>query len=143
MVKAHAPRILVVDDDLSAALRCTYALLDAEFEVDLATTRADALHLLAERRYAAHVIDLVMPDLAGYQLIHTVRTAAPGAALVVMGDDPEPSALRPEPDAYLARPFSPVALLDAVSRALVHARRRATSPGADLDHHRSSDRAAR
>ncbi|HVE86103.1 MAG TPA: response regulator [Myxococcales bacterium] len=125
MVKALAPRILVVDDDLSAALHCTYALLDAGFEVDIATTRSDAVRLLLERRYAAAVVDLVMPDLGGREVCRAVHALAPAAALVVMGEDPESVARALEPDDYLRRPFTDLGLLDAVARALGRARGRA------------------
>jgi len=130
MVKAEVPRILVVDDDLSAALACTYTLLEAGFEVDIATTRTDALRLLGEHRYAAALVDLVMPDLGGRQVSRDVRALAPEAALIVVGEDPEPVARPLEPDHYLRRPFSAVGLLDAVARALGRARGRTSGfPG--------------
>lgn len=135
MVKGLPPRILVVDDDLSAALQCTYALLDAGFEVDMATTRSDAVRLLAERSYVAFVVDLVMPDLGGRLVIHAIRAVAPQAALVVMGDDPESEARALEPDDYLRRPFGPSGLLDAVARALGRSRGRSAAqpPGRSFD----------
>lgn len=139
MVKPLAPRILVVDDDLSAALRCTYALLDACFEVDIATTSGDALRLLSERRYVASVVDLVMPDLGGREVMRTVQMLAPDAALVVVGDDPE-SVVRPlAPDGYLHRPFAPDELLEALALAMASARGRMAAVPDD----RSSAAAAR
>ncbi|HYV48162.1 MAG TPA: response regulator [Myxococcaceae bacterium] len=122
MVKPLALHILVVDDDLSAALRCTYSLLDAGFEVDIATTSGDALRLLSERRYIAAVVDLVMPDLAGRQVSLAVRALSPDAALVVVGEDPESVARPLAPDHYLHRPFAPDDLLEALSLALTEAR---------------------
>jgi len=124
MVKAEVPRILVVDDDLSAALASTYALLDAGFEVDIATTRTDALRLLGEHHYAASLVDLVMPDLGGRLVSRDVRVLAPEAALIVVGEDPEPVARSLEPDHYLHRPFSALGLLEAVAQALRRARER-------------------
>lgn len=139
MVKPLAPRILVVDDDLSAALRCTYALLDACFEVDIATTSGDALRLLCERHYVASVVDLVMPDLGGREVMRTVQTVAPDAALVVVGDDPE-AVVRPlAPDHYLRRPFAPDDLLESLTLAMASARRRTAAMRDD----RSSAAAAR
>ncbi|HEY8208210.1 MAG TPA: response regulator [Myxococcaceae bacterium] len=113
-----------MDDDLSAALRCTYSILDAGFEVDIATTSGDALRLLWERRYVASVVDLVMPDMGGREVIRTLRSVAPDAALVVVGDDPE-SVVRPlAPDHYLRRPFAPDELLEALALAMASARGR-------------------
>jgi DNA-binding response OmpR family regulator len=144
MVKTLAPRILVVDDDLSAALRCTYSLLDAGFEVDIATTSGDAVRLLWERRYVAAVVDLVMPDLGGREVIRTVRALAPETALVVVGDDPE-SVVRPlRPDHYLLKPFALDDLSAALAQAMVSARgRMATSAMAGDREDRSSAVAAR
>jgi len=122
VAKTLPPRLLVVDDDLSAALRCTYSLLDAGFEVDIATTSADALRLLSERRYVAAVVDLVMPDLGGHQVGLAVRALSPDAALVVVGEDPEPVARSLAPDHSLRRPFGPDELIEALSLALAAAR---------------------
>jgi DNA-binding response OmpR family regulator len=127
MVKAESPRILVVDDDLSAALGCTYLLLDAGFEVDIATTPSDALRLLVERLYVAALVDLVMPDLGGRQVCRAVHALAPESALIVAGEDPESVARPLEPDQYLHRPFTPGELLEAVAKALARARGRTAS----------------
>jgi DNA-binding response OmpR family regulator len=138
--KTLAPRLLVVDDDLSAALRCTYSLLDAGFEVDIATTSGDALRLLTEHRYVAAVVDLVMPDLGGRQVSRAVRALSPDAALVVVGEDLE-SVVHPlAPDHYLRRPFAPDHLLEALTLAMARARARMFAAN---DGDRSSIAAAR
>ena len=140
MFTTLAPRILVVDDDLSEALRCTYPLLDAGFEVDIATTSTDALRLLSERRYIAAVVDLVMPDQGGRQVSRAVRVLSPDAALVVVGEDPESVVRSLAPDHYLRRPFSPGDLLEALSLAMSGARARMAAANGD---DRSSAAAAR
>src|SRR5262245_33996824 len=129
MVKVEAPpRILVVDDELSAALSNTYVLLDAGYEADMATTSEDALRLLHQHRYAACVVDLVMPELGGIRVCRAVRAMAPDSALVVVDTDPE-AVVRPlELDHYLRRPFSAVGLLEAVTKALGRSRDRMASP---------------
>jgi CheY-like chemotaxis protein len=113
-------RILVVDD--TETMR---TLLSAFFEslghevVTLASGR-DVLAELGRGRFDIVFTDVAMPDFSGWQVLRTVRAAAPGTPVVLvsgydLGDDRRGE----RPDAVLEKPFTLERIrqvLDAVAR---------------------------
>ncbi len=81
--RQNALPILIVDDDeptqnlLRAVLRrCGYAS-------DLASNGRDAIVLLQAKRYAAVVLDMMMPDVGGSQVIAFLSTASPAVPVII------------------------------------------------------------
>lgn len=66
-------KVLIVDDDESIIRLICRAL--EEREIDCATARngVDALQQMAIERYAVVILDLVMPNLSGVELIERMR----------------------------------------------------------------------
>ena len=97
--------------------------LEAEgFAVDVATTGTDGLHLAREVDYDAIVLDLMLPELNGYQVCQTLRDDGNWTPILMLtakqGDLDEAEGLETGADDYLTKPFSFVVLV-ARLRALL------------------------
>lgn len=107
---ARAGRILVVDDEpnicalLSATLRLT------GFEVRIATGGRDALIAAAEYEPDLVVLDVMLPDLDGFQVAQRLRSSGFGVPVLFLTarDSVEDriSGLTVGGDDYVAKPFS-------------------------------------
>jgi DNA-binding response OmpR family regulator len=77
-------RILIADDD--AAIRRLLAALSrrAGFEVDVATNGAEALALMAEHRYSVVLLDLMMSNVSGYDVIQELKKRAIRPPIIVV-----------------------------------------------------------
>jgi two-component system response regulator HydG len=116
------PRILVVDDELSARSGLSKLLEQEGYQVEAAADGALALEAVAERPPALIITDLKMPNMDGLQLIAKVREQYPGIPLVVataFGDvSSAVQAMRAGAEDYLTKPIEFDALLLLVERAL-------------------------
>src|SRR5438132_1469773 len=67
-------RVLVVDDE-PAIRESLHALLTLEggYTVDLAESGTDGLHKLHNRAYDLVLLDLMMPDMSGMDVLREVR----------------------------------------------------------------------
>jgi CheY-like chemotaxis protein len=115
-------RILLVEDH--AVVRELYAtiLSGAGYDVTLAADGLEAWERLSAQPYDLLVTDHAMPNLTGVELLRRVREEKKDLpAIMVSGDMPTHEPDLPslvEPGGLLAKPFTPVALLKAVSSAL-------------------------
>jgi YesN/AraC family two-component response regulator len=126
------PHILIVDDDpsireaLAAALQGTYV-------VHAAATGAEACTLLRRHPVAAIVLDAVLGDEHGLDLVERFRKLSPAAILVLTGHSTEAlaiRALRAKVDDYLRNPVNLKELRAALAR-LVHQNGRLPDPVAE------------
>lgn len=76
--------VLVVDDDLGVCQSLAELLRYQGCEVGLATSAANALRLLAERRFDLVVSDVVMPDMDGYDLYMELKGRSPDLPVILM-----------------------------------------------------------
>jgi signal transduction histidine kinase/ActR/RegA family two-component response regulator len=70
---SDAMAILVVDDNVDAAETLQALLALHGFEAGVAHTGAAAITLLAQRRYAAVLLDIGLPDMSGYEVAAASR----------------------------------------------------------------------
>ena len=106
-------RVLVVDDESSVVLLCDYVLGDAGYEVECATRAEDAIQLIQSKKYDVYLIDLVMPEGGGLQVIRAARQASGKTPLVVMTAEPEHLVpARAGMDFYLHKPFAGLQALE-------------------------------
>jgi two-component system catabolic regulation response regulator CreB len=114
-------RILVVEDEPAIAESLAYALRRDGFAVTVAGTLGDARAAIDEADLV--VLDLMLPDGSGFELVGAARRAAQAPAVIVLssrdGEADRVAALETGADDYVTKPFSPrevVARVRAVLR---------------------------
>ncbi len=123
-----APRILMIDDDTSLSGMVAQYLGTRGLEVVTASDAATGLSELGRGRFDALVLDLMLPDLDGFEVCRSVRASSdlPILMLTARGDeDDRIVGLELGADDYLPKPFNPRELL-ARLRAILR-RQRPTS----------------
>ncbi|MEV8509232.1 response regulator transcription factor [Actinoplanes sp. NPDC051475] len=115
-------RILVVEDERAMAGAICRGLEAHGFTVDLVHDGRAALDYAAQQRYAAIVLDLMLPGLNGYRVCAELRRLGDTTPVLVLtakdGEYDEAEALDTGADDYLRKPFSYVVLV-ARLRALL------------------------
>jgi DNA-binding response OmpR family regulator len=113
-------RVLVVDDDdLTRDIVATILDLE-EYEVETAPDGRAGLAVLRERRPDVIVLDVMMPGIDGFEVCKRIKgdpeTAEIPVILLTARDTVEDRRLGEEAgcDAYLTKPFSPLALIERI-----------------------------
>jgi RNA polymerase sigma factor (sigma-70 family) len=116
--------ILVVDDHASFRGLVATLLAQAGYEVREASNAGEALDLAASERPALVLLDVVLPDLSGYELCQMLRERF-GESLPIIfvsGSRTEPldsvAGLLVGADDYIIKPFVPEDLIARVRRAV-------------------------
>jgi type IV pilus assembly protein PilB len=113
------PRLLVVDDDPSVRAYVATAL-SGTVDVDAVGTAGEGLDRAAAGRYDGVLIDQVLPDLTGIEMIRLLRSEVKTAALPLMlftgaaRDGIESEARNAGADDYLTKPVEPLLLEERV-----------------------------
>lgn len=129
----HTPRILLVDDEQSITDFVGYALKKNDFAVDIAANGNDALKLDSENVYDLYILDIMLPEMDGYELCRRIRAHSSAPVLFLSARDKEIDkvvGLELGADDYLAKPFGIRELL-----ARVHALLRRVSLDNGEDQH--------
>lgn len=79
-----AGAVLVVDDDPSLAASLRAALASREVVLDSATDAATAIALLDRGGYCGVVLDLILPDGNGFDVLRHIERNAIGVSIVVV-----------------------------------------------------------
>jgi len=121
-------RILVVEDDLRLGRFLADLLRRQGYQAETATTGAQALE--AAETFQPHllILDLVLPDISGLEVLERVHRGGKVPVLVLSGRGEEAlkvRALDMGADDYLTKPFSPAELLARIRAVL---RRAETTP---------------
>ena len=66
--------VLVIEDDRGDRRWLTSTLESAGYAVESAATGAEALRLLKQRPFAAITLDLMLPDMSGWEVLRQART---------------------------------------------------------------------
>jgi PAS domain S-box-containing protein len=121
----HPACILLVDDDTNLRFASSRLLRDAGYKVLDASTGGDGLQLACEQKPDLILLDVVLPDMDGLEVLRRIKADADLAhSHVVMlsdfrtGSDDQTSALEAGADAYLPRPISNRQFLTRVQSVL-------------------------
>jgi DNA-binding response OmpR family regulator len=122
------PKILVVEDEPAIAESLAYSLRRDGFTVTVAASLAAAEKEAHEGGTDLVVLDLMLPDGSGFDLIGQIRRRGQGTAIIVLssrdGEADRVAALETGADDYVTKPFSPreiVARVRAVLRRVAPA----------------------
>ncbi len=133
----HTYRLLAVDDEPDI-LRTNRKYLEARgYEVDAAVSAGAALELLQKNSYDCILLDVLLPDMNGFELCRRVRelTSAPLLFLSCMDDEEDKiRGLMAGGDDYITKPYS---LKELAARVYAQVRR-SVMKGFTIDHHRQS-----
>ena len=115
-----AKRILVVDDD-GSILRLVATILRREFgQVDTAKGGAEALSKIELTRYDVIVLDLMMPEVSGYDVLRAIHLREPEAPCVVVMSAASSfhiaNAINPNVFATVSKPFDNAHLIETVRK---------------------------
>ena len=125
-------RVLIVDDDRKLATMLVDYLRPRGLEAEIAGDAGPGLASLARRSYDLVVLDVMLPDLDGFEVCRRIRAGSDVPILMLTArGDPEDRVVGLEigADDYLAKPFDPRELL-ARLRALLRRRRADLVPSA-------------
>lgn len=124
-----AQRILVVEDDTSAAEFIAAGLRQEGHSVERAATGPDALYLATRERFDAIVLDRNLPQLDGLSVLRSLRAAQVDVPVIILSAlahaDERVNGLKAGADDYLAKPFS---MSELIIRLEILGRRHGTRP---------------
>jgi DNA-binding response OmpR family regulator len=130
-------RILIVDDEPKIRSFIGRALAAAGYATELADSGAEGLRRALQSRYDLVILDLVMPDLDGRQVLRKLLAGHPEQAVIVLSCVADVAAkvdcLERGAHDYLTKPFSLAELLARVRvqlRGEAHAQAEARAPSA-------------
>ena len=121
-MKQNFKTVLVVDDDKSILRTFTRILQRAGYSTETAKNGKEALDKIQARNYDAALIDVVLGDSNGLDLLPKIEENSPKTVkIVVTGSDStekRDEACRNGADAYLTKPVNPEVLLDVFAEKL-------------------------
>src|ERR1700689_2485808 len=130
-----ADRLLIIDDDARLAAMVSDYLTAAGFVVERRFTGRDGLAALERMAFDAVILDVMLPDIDGFEVCRAIRMRAqtPILMLTARGEEMDRIiGLEIGADDYLPKPFSPREL-QARIRAILRRGRIADAPeGAPL-----------
>lgn len=121
-------RILVVDDEKTIADLVAIYLRAEEYEVTVCYTGADAVAKIVAQEYDLAVLDIMLPDVDGFELLRTIRDRHTYPVIMLTARDSQNDkieGLAEGADDYVVKPFRPLELVARVKAQL----RRYTSYG--------------
>ena len=115
--------VLVIDDEEPIRRLASHVLALVGYEVECAADGAEAVERFTARpdAYACVVLDMTMPKLSGAETFAALRQVRPRLPVVLSSGYAEQEAARrfgADPTGFLAKPWSPDALIEAVARAI-------------------------
>jgi CheY-like chemotaxis protein len=112
-------RILIVDDEPGVRLLCVRSL-QTHYDVIPVESADQAIARFETAHPDLLVCDIVLPGMSGLQLVARFRAILPALPVLIITGKASGDLLAPEEDktAFLAKPFTPDQLLDAVSALL-------------------------
>ena len=85
-------RVLLVEDDVTAARGIAMMLKSGGIIVDSTDTGEEALELLRHYDYDVVVLDLMLPDMEGYEVVRRMRAARQETPVLILSGLSRPAA---------------------------------------------------
>jgi len=125
--------VMIVDDEPGILTSLSGVLADEGYETVCADSGERALELYHERRPAVVLLDIWLPDRDGLETLQALRTADPGAAVVMMSGHGTAAtavkAIKMGAVDYVEKPLSYSQAVGAVEAALEFRRALESDPG--------------
>ena len=111
-------RVLLVEDDIATANGVTLMLKSGGAVVDTADTGEEALELVKHYEYDIMVLDIMLPDMEGYDVVRRMRSARMTIPVLILSGLASPQAkvkgLGLGADDFISKPFDRQELLARV-----------------------------
>lgn len=117
-------KILIVDDELSILVPIKFLLEQNDFSVALAQSGKDAFDKIHESKPDLILLDIMLPDLDGYEIFQAIRENHDWDTIKVIyltaknRDVDIAKGLNLGVDAYVTKPFTNAELLEKVNHLL-------------------------
>ncbi|WP_136795981.1 response regulator [Desulfosediminicola ganghwensis] len=116
------PNILVVDDEPRIREACSLILQTMGFEVQAAADGAEGLKLIEDHHFDILLLDLVMPNMSGFELLSRVRDIDPDTVVIVITGyatlEHSIEAMKKGAFDFIPKPFTPDQLKAVVTKSL-------------------------
>lgn len=116
------PTVLVIDDEESIRKLLTTILKEKDYEVDSVENAGGALKKTDEKFYNVLLIDIVLPDMSGVELLPKIRETKPRMRRIIMTGNPSlqnaVEALNRGADAYIMKPLDIEKMLATIAEQL-------------------------
>jgi len=125
-----ADRVLMIEDDQGLSAMVAEYLAPLGIRITACSTAIDGLHMVERETFDALILDVMLPDLDGFEVCRRVRAQSdlPILMLTARGDEMDRIVgLEIGADDYLPKPFNPrelLARLRAISRRRARTGRR-------------------
>ena len=117
-----AERMLIIDDEMLVLESCRKIFSAEEFEVVITPSPRQGLKLAGESVFDVIMCDWQMPEFDGMDVIEELDRISPGSAVVMISGYPSlgraTEAMKRGAMDYVAKPFTPEEILEAVKKAL-------------------------
>ncbi len=101
--------ILIIDDDTDLCKLLKKYLENENYLVDISHTGTDGLNLIHNKSYYLIVLDIMLPQMNGFEVLTNLRKKSSVPVLMLTAKDSETdkvSGLRAGADDYITKPFS-------------------------------------
>lgn len=115
-------KILIVDDEPNILLSLDFLVRKAGYEPFLARNGKEALSLLQDTKPSLVLLDIMMPDVDGYQLCQHIKSQPDAPKVIFLSAKSRETDISLGytlgADAYVTKPFSTKFLLQEIHRIL-------------------------
>ena len=124
-------KILIVEDEEKTGSYLKQGLTESGYVTDLANNGIDGLHLAVTEEYDLIVLDIMLPEINGWQILQTLRKKGRDTAVIILSArdqvDDRVKGLEMGADDYLMKPFAVSELLARI-RNLLRRSQQTTEP---------------
>jgi DNA-binding response OmpR family regulator len=117
-------KVLIVDDELSILVPLKFLLEKNDFHVELAQSGKDALEKITQSKPDLILLDIMLPDLDGYEIFQLIRENPEWNDIKVIylsaknRDVDIAKGLNLGVDAYVTKPFSNAELMEKIQKLI-------------------------
>ncbi len=107
--------VLIVDDHITILKLTAEILEEAGYDAEIVSSGREALDVLENRKPDVMLLDIVMPDMSGFDVLTGMKSAS-RPAVIACSFDPgsRDRALSLGADAFLAKPYGQKELLEKI-----------------------------
>jgi CheY-like chemotaxis protein len=114
--------ILITDDSIVSRKKLKVMLKDTGYEISLAKNGREALSMIDENQYDLMLLDLLMPDITGVEVLKHLNEEHNDISVIVVSADIQDATrelcFKYGAKAFLNKPPSEDELIDAINKAL-------------------------